>query len=85
MAVRIECDGGCGKSWRADGLEQPAITGERSDGWAGGGLPDRKFHWCRRCAVVAFEAAQQFGSGVRADARANGPLPDGVTASGRPR
>jgi hypothetical protein len=75
LATRLECDGGCGATWREDGLLQPAVTGKRSDGMLGGGIPSGQFHLCRKCARVAFETARQYGSGVRADARANGPLP----------
>ena len=81
LAVRTECDGGCGASWRGDGtgIEKPAITGRRCDGYCGGGLPDGEFHLCSQCARVAFEAARRYGSGKRADARTNGPLPAAVT------
>lgn len=56
MATKIVCDGGCGTEWDSGGyLGSPAITGERTNGMGGGGLPSGEFHWCYDCAKAAFQ------------------------------
>jgi hypothetical protein len=55
MSDRQICDG-CGANVTRNPL--PAVVGERADGWSGGELPDRRFHWCRDCALIAFRAVK---------------------------
>jgi hypothetical protein len=55
VSIRIVCDG-CGETLDPDRSEV-VIIGERSNGLLGGRpLPDGRFHWCERCAKVAFRA-----------------------------
>jgi hypothetical protein len=53
VSVCLVCDG-C-----TDVVSRAAITGSRTDGWSGAGLPSGEFHWCHECARVAFEAVKQ--------------------------
>lgn len=56
MTVFIRCSG-CGVEFGPPNMEQqPAITGERSNGFGGAGMPDGAFHWCVRCGQAAFKA-----------------------------
>jgi hypothetical protein len=54
----IRCDG-CGMDFGIPGGERdPAIAGQRSDGFCGGGMPDGEFHWCRECGKAAVAAVR---------------------------
>lgn len=52
--IQILCDG-CGKMARP-GHRDIALTGERSNGFGGGGMPDKQFHLCEDCGRAAFAA-----------------------------
>jgi hypothetical protein len=60
---------------RCDGCLQliegrAVITGERTDGYAGGGLPiasGHPFHWCDSCARVAFSAVLKARRGEKTE------------------
>ena len=59
MSIRLVCDG-CDVSLGESGSFQgPAITGQRSNGLGGGGLPAGGFHWCHPCALAAFTAVSK--------------------------
>lgn len=57
MSLQIACDG-CHQTLREYPASQVAITGSRTDGLGGGGLPNDDFHWCHSCARVAFAAVE---------------------------
>jgi hypothetical protein len=67
MATKLICDG-CGAVLFVVGensvgtgiLEAKELTvrGERTTMRIDGGLPEGEFHWCMRCAKVAFEAVK---------------------------
>jgi hypothetical protein len=62
VSVQIVCNG-CDEVLQAsEALASPAnkvaITGERSNGMHGGGLPSGRFDWCVRCARIAFLAVE---------------------------
>jgi hypothetical protein len=49
---KIFCDG-CGDDLTG---RSPALTGERTNGLAGGGMPHGTFHLCTDCGQYAFAA-----------------------------
>jgi hypothetical protein len=64
VSNQIVCDG-CGVVLQTPSVLNPppagtelVITGERSNNLRGGGLPSDTFHWCLRCAQVAFRAVE---------------------------
>jgi hypothetical protein len=64
MAYQFVCDG-CGnvlhrvtqETLRTDGREL-VIQGERVNSMGGARLPQGRFHWCERCARIAFKAVE---------------------------
>lgn len=58
--LQLVCDG-CGMKF--DSYDDPAITGKRADDRRGDELPEGRFDWCRKCAVIAFKAVRQIGWG----------------------
>lgn len=59
MSEAIRCDG-CGVIMAPE-THDHAITGERTNMLAGGGLPAGRFDWCTGCAGVAFKAVASAG------------------------
>ncbi|MBA9005914.1 hypothetical protein [Thermomonospora cellulosilytica] len=57
MSMIVQCNG-CGNTFKP-GSSDHAISGERTNGLGGGGLPNGRFDWCMPCAQVAFEAVAQ--------------------------
>jgi hypothetical protein len=53
---RTFCNG-CGREFGIVAFDRvPALTGERSNGSAGGGVPSGTFHLCIDCGRIAFAA-----------------------------
>lgn len=67
MATQIVCDG-CkvvlfvvGEYSAGTGVleaKELTVQGERVNDMNGGGLPRGQFHWCMRCAKIAFKAVE---------------------------
>lgn len=57
MTTFLRCSA-CGMEfgWPPMKEREPAITGHRSNGFGGFGMPSGEFHWCSGCGKVAFEA-----------------------------
>lgn len=67
MVTRLVCDG-CGVvlfvvGERSDGTglleaKELIVKGERANDMLGGNLPSGEFHWCMKCAKIAFNAVE---------------------------